>query len=647
MRHETKEEKLIAVSSFAPWITTKNLSLDQAEPFVTRIRERIERCRLISLRQEGTERICTFTFGTRLGELIYLHAEFFSGGNLALANAEEEIVDIENPQRYRHRSLVPGEKYILPPSRGKSLQQIDQLYLESELARAKLNPKNEKVEAIRWFGRIVGTSRKLVEEIFFTSEIASDFPLDRLGAHEIQKLDISCGKLLQAIENSTKGYLLIPKEEGGDDVEVDTCPIVPHSWTIIADKGLGSIREFDSYNEALDEAQVQAFVFEKRQKASKEIRSKAAELESAIRKQDIAFQGNRAKSIELRNLGSNLMNSITMDITPELLSKLESMKILERDEIHDEQLRFTNEPRSFLRSYITPKALASRLFDEAKKLEQKNQEIFLIREELVKRRQVLLDQTKAFEDRAEKRVAVERRPRQWFERYRWFLTSDLRLAVGGKDMTSNSIIINKYMEQDSIVFHADLHGSPFFLLKNAKTNDKLSLPLEIEQQLAQATASFSRAWKDELGSADSYWIEPQQVKKSAPSGEYLPRGSFFIEGKKNFVKHLKIELCVGLMTLDVLSQAKIADTTESNKKSLVVVCGPEKSLFEYCLSTVKIAPGKERGSAVARRVKQLLVNKIKEDQTDLKDPAKKIPIDEIIRTFPSGSFKIVAERQNG
>jgi len=100
--------------------------------------------------------------------------------------------------------------------------------------------------------------------------------------------------------------------------------------------------------------------------------------------------------------------------------------------------------------------------------------------------------------------------------------------------------------------------------------------------------------------------------------------------------------------LDVLSQAKIAETSEGNKNALLVVCGPERSLSEYCVSSVKIAPGKERGSAVARRVKQLLVSKIKENQAGSKDLAKKIPIDEIIRSFPSGSFKIVSEkRQNG
>jgi predicted ribosome quality control (RQC) complex YloA/Tae2 family protein len=646
MRHETKEEKLIAVASFAPWITTKNLSLDQAEPFVTRTREKIERCRLIMVRQEGTERICTFAFSSRTGQTSYLHAEFFGRGNLVLTDVDEKIIDIENPQRFRHRSLVPGERYVFPPSRGKSLEEIDEHYLVSELVRAKLDGRGANIEAIRWFGRIAGTSRKFVEEIFFMSEISHDLPVNQLDTPDIQKLASSSKKLSRAIESSNKGYLLLPRDQE-EDIEVDACPIVPHGWALLSERGSASIREFDSYDKALDDAQVQSLMFEKKQKASKEIRSKAAELESAIRKQDETMESNRERSSELRNLGTQLMTDASLEVAQDLLSKLETMKVLEKDEVHHDQLRFRNEPKSYLKTYATPRSLASRLFDEAKKLEQNNEEISKIREELLKRQQNLLEQSKAFEDRAGKRIAIERRPKQWFERYRWFLTSDLRLAVGGKDMTSNSIIINKYMDQNSLVFHADLHGSPFFLLKNGKEEDKLNLVPQIEQELAQATASFSRAWKDELGSADAYWVEPKQVKKSAPSGEYLPRGSFFIEGKKNFVKHLRVELCVGLMTFDVLSRAKLVDTEETNKNTLLVVCGPEKSLSEYCVSNVKISPGKERGSIVARRVKQLLVTKVKENQTEVKDLAKRIPIDEIIRAFPSGSFKIMSDKHNG
>src|SRR5579862_3462277 len=76
LRHETKIEQLVAISSFAPWLTKKNLMLAEAEPFVSRIREFIERKRLAEVRSEGNERIASFKLISRTGEVNYLHAEF-------------------------------------------------------------------------------------------------------------------------------------------------------------------------------------------------------------------------------------------------------------------------------------------------------------------------------------------------------------------------------------------------------------------------------------------------------------------------------------------------------------------------------------------------------------------------------------------
>ena len=166
----------------------------------------------------------------------------------------------------------------------------------------------------------------------------------------------------------------------------------------------------------------------------------------------------------------------------------------------------------------------------------------------------LLEKTRTQEEKAERKMVTERRERQWFERYRWFVTSDGKLALGGRDSTSNSIVVNKYVTKNDVVFHADLHGSPFFVLRNRE--QQAAPPTDdIALEMSQATVGFSRAWKDELGSADAYWVYPDQIKKGAPSGEYLPRGSFFIEGKKNFVRHVKVELSVGIMSSSDLPES--------------------------------------------------------------------------------------------
>ncbi|MDG6924020.1 MAG: NFACT family protein, partial [Nitrososphaerota archaeon] len=139
LNHATKPEKLVAVSSFAVWITTKNLSLPQATMFVSSIRDTIERCEIKSVDQIGNERIAKFEFASRKGEKWNLYAEFFSHGNLVLTDPskEDEIVEVARPQSFRHRRLVVGEKYVLPPSRGMPLQELSFEKLDQVYARTK------------------------------------------------------------------------------------------------------------------------------------------------------------------------------------------------------------------------------------------------------------------------------------------------------------------------------------------------------------------------------------------------------------------------------------------------------------------------------------------------------------------------------
>ncbi len=411
----------------------------------------------------------------------------------------------------------------------------------------------------------------------------------------------------------------------------------------------------------------------RRKKASTEARAKAAELDSAIRKQETLLGKNETVSKELRRIGNEIMSGIIPEITDELVQKLVALEIIALDDESGRQLRFSTEPRSFLGSF-NARALASRLFDEAKRLEESNRRIESVKTDLILQKEELDAQSTSQEEKAERSLVIERRPREWYERYRWFTSSDGRLVIGGRDSTSNSVIINKYLGAKDFVFHADLHGSPFFVVKNYPGREKAleDTPSdEIALEVGQATVSFSRAWKDELGSADAYWVHPSQIKKSAPSGEYLPRGSFFIEGKKNYLKHLKVALSVGLMTADNLpreqdgtkgadpsseseelrasdSSAQIQENLPGKLKQpptqILVVCGPEKALSNYCIAMVRIAPGREKGSLFARRAKQLLVGKVK-NQT-LREIAKRITVDEIIRVLPSGYYKLVIEKQN-
>jgi predicted ribosome quality control (RQC) complex YloA/Tae2 family protein len=647
VNHSTKPEKLIATSSFAAWLTTKNLSIPQATKFASRLRI-LERFALVSVEQVGNERIAKFSFMSRKGEKRNMFAEFFAHGNLILTDpeADELILDIEKAQTFRHRSLQIGEKYTLPPSRGTPLQDITESELISLYSSTRFKSE-ENLSVIKWFGRNVGTSRKFVEEIFFRAKIDPDLDANSLDPEKIRALSLACESLRNDLEKSEVGYILVPTEDS--ELDVDVCPFIPNSWKLVVQENLATISSYPRLSDALDEVLVQEIILERRRSVAQKTRSKAAELSSALTKQEAQIESNKKKSEELRAMAKDLMTSplLTPDSEKKIVSQLVSQDLLEVAKDSRNQLRFVTEPRSFFKAY-SGTALGSRLFDEAKRLDLETFRIEKVMKDLREQKENLVETTLSLEERAERKLVTERRERQWFERYRWFVTSDGKLALGGRDSTSNSIVVNKYTGKNDITFHADLHGSPFFILRREKAEGTLSDGIALE--MAQATVSFSRAWKDELGSADAYWVNPDQIKKSAPSGEYLPRGSFFIEGKKNFIRHVKVELSVG--TMSASSLPKIDKNTEGDEdrdaapdsKSLLLVCGPERSLVAYCHSTVRIAPGKERGTTFARRLKQQLVNRIKNDE--IKEAAKKLSLDDIMRVLPSGGYKLVAEKQN-
>ncbi|MBW2992911.1 DUF814 domain-containing protein, partial [Candidatus Woesearchaeota archaeon] len=121
--------------------------------------------------------------------------------------------------------------------------------------------------------------------------------------------------------------------------------------------------------------------------------------------------------------------------------------------------------------------------------------------------------------------------KEWYEKFRWFYSSEGFLCIGGRDATTNEIVVKKHTEPNDIIFHTEMAGSPFFIIKTkGKRPDKQTL-----EECAQATASYSKAWKLGIASTDTFYVKPDQVTKEAKTGEFIARGAFMIYGKKNFI----------------------------------------------------------------------------------------------------------------
>jgi hypothetical protein len=203
------------------------------------------------------------------------------------------------------------------------------------------------------------------------------------------------------------------------------------------------------------------------------------------------------------------------------------------------------------------------------------------------------------------------------------------LAIGGRDASSNSAIIRKHLTENDIVFHAEVHGSPFFILKDAKQVSEISAS---HMEVAQATVSFSRAWRDGLFSADAYWVDPSQIKKGAPTGQFVPRGSFVIEGKRSYIKGIEIKLAVGLVW---------------SLSRYVLACGPPTAIRKHSLVYTQLLPGGIDPNSVAKKIKAELVktaytntNTKDDENVQLADFIKSASLDDFIKAIPTGHSKI-------
>lgn len=71
-------------------------------------------------------------------------------------------------------------------------------------------------------------------------------------------------------------------------------------------------------------------------------------------------------------------------------------------------------------------------------------------------------------DKHKKGVKVIRTNRKvyWFEKFYWFISSENFLCISARDAQQNEAIIKKYLGKNDIVFHTQIQGSAFTVVKN-------------------------------------------------------------------------------------------------------------------------------------------------------------------------------------
>jgi predicted ribosome quality control (RQC) complex YloA/Tae2 family protein len=590
--------------------------------FCMALRKSLRNGKITDIQQHEFERTITLKVHTKEGEF-QLVIELFGEGNIILVSPENIILHALVYKRMRDRNILRGEDFQYAPPSGKNPFKTSR----KDLNEIKNFGQLEIVKALTKFLSIGGL---YAEEILLRAEVNKSSPCEALGKRELDKIFAQLQRILSSLTAGKIEPCIIVDEKGN---WVDVTPIRLKKYEHLQAKA------YESFNEAFDEFYTETKLKAEMTQAAREFERQLAKLQRVLEKQQRVLEDSKTSVQRNKRLGELIYAHLgeLQLLQQRIMSEKESGKAWKQiiSDLQKEKERGLVPARYFqaldsnhrvltvslqgstLQLDLTHsiQANASKFYERAKKAQRKLEGAKkALRETQTKIEQ--LQQKKQQIVKVQKPPPV-RREKAWYEKFRWFHSSDGFLVIGGRDATSNEILIKKHMEPHDIVFHADIVGAPFVLIKTeGKTPSEHSL-----KEAAQFAASYSRAWKEAFGSVDVYWVHPKQVSKSPPSGQYLKKGSFMIRGAKNYMRNVPLAVAIGVQIKD---QAKI-------------IGGPPEAISKHTSVYVEIVPGEQKSSQLAKQIRHILAEKT------LKDKRKKVletPLEEIQAFIPSGKGNI-------
>ena len=613
LHHPMQEDIMFVLSTRGIWITRlKFKPVEENNSLESVAQKELERSKLELIEQIGSERIVSLKFRHPDGKVRIVVGEFFGDGNLIICNENMQIIAILNPIHVRHRTLSVGLRYVYPPARGVDVFNIT---LDQMLS---LRDGAKNLDVLRWIGRNISMPKKFVEEVINRAGIEVDKHAAQLSDDEVSKIYNTIKNIINEVSTGGKNHepivILL------DDKPQEALPIITQE-AAAASKLIkkNNIKKVASYMDAVDEVLSNEIMDIGRNSRTVELDRQIAVLEHDFEELNKAKETVLKKAAAIRKLAGELMalsyrgSDVIADLLAANSASLVTEKGIQYIEVAGEQVKMQSN---------LAKA-GSMLFARAKEMERGNASIEEARGKILAQIGKLRSETAAIHRKV---IVKEQISREWYERYRWFITTDGLLVIGGRDASSNSALIRKHLTEHDIVFHAEVHGSPFFIIKNAAAfaaTQESTINSSLNE-VAQATISFSRAWKDGLSSADAYWVMAEQVKKGAPTGQFLPKGSFVIEGKRNYIKGVELRLAIGIMQLN-------------NRETLL--CGPEEAVKKRSIFYTVLLQGGVDPMNAAKKVKSEFV-KIAGENTKIAESIKHVSLDEFVRALPTGQSRL-------
>ncbi|TLZ74693.1 MAG: fibronectin-binding domain-containing protein [Methanobacteriota archaeon] len=549
-------------------------------PFAQTLRRLLDNARVRGIEQRGFDRIAVFHL-ERSGESNDLVFEVFGKGNLVVVKGAT-IAAVLFPQTFKDRSVQLGEPYRFPEA-GLDPLELDRGGFANALRGAK-------GQVVRVLASVLNLGGTYAEEICLRAHVEKTTKVKDLAEAQVDGLYTALNNVAVAVDQERRPGVVFQ-----DGRAIDATPI-----ELLRYRDLER-REFPTLNEALSHyltvaepemATVEDVPAKFERRIAQQRESLDALREDAVRleAQAVFLYGHYAVFDEL-------LKAIREGRTPPEHAQIKSID----RKAHTVTLAIGDFDAITLEYDNDVTANAQALYDRRKDALMKAQRV----EEAIAATRTEIESAQAKAIKVAKRPRVKATKSMWFEAYRWTISSEGHLILGGRDARTNDQLVKKHLKEGDRYAHADVHGAPSTVIKDGAKANEVTLREACEFALA-----YSKAWSSGLSSGSAYWVLPEQVSKQAESGEFLPRGAFVIRGKRNYFHDLPVRVAIG--------EAEV----EGHRK---IMGGPVGAVTARSSRYVVLVPGKQDREAAAKKLATAFA----------------VPIEEISRAMPAGGVEIV------
>jgi predicted ribosome quality control (RQC) complex YloA/Tae2 family protein len=615
--------------------------------FAKMLRNRLSGADFAGVSQFGFDRVLTFEF-EREDQNTQVVAELFGEGNVAVLDAAGEVVDCLNTVRLQSRTVAPGAQYEYPSAR------FDPLAVDYDGFAARMRESN--TDLVRTLATQLNFGGLYGEELCTRAGVEKELAIEDAGEAEFEALYEALERLTEQLSSGA----FAPRIYREDDTPVDVTPFA------LEERAGLETEEFDSFTAALDAYFVELDTTEDEASGGRNRPDFEEDIERQQRiidQQEGAIEDFEEQADRERAKAESLYANY--ELVDDVLSTVRNAREegigweaiderfaegRERGIAAAEAVSGVEPSEGTVRMDIDGRDVeldpqegveqnADRLYGEAKRVVEKKEgaeeAIAETRAELeaIERRREEWeagDVESEPDDEAEdidwlaRRSIPVRQNEQWYERFRWFHTSDGFLVLGGRNADQNEELVKKYLDRGDRFFHTQVQGGPVTVLKATGPSEptrEVDVPDGSLEEAAQFAVSYSTVWKNGRFAGDAYMADPDQVSKTPESGEYLEKGGFAIRGDRTYFRDTPVGVAVGI-------------TCEPETR---VIGGPPSAITDRTETAITVEPGQYAQNDAAKR----LYREFRERFQDTSFVRKVASPDLIAEFLPPGGSRVV------